>query len=311
MRSAWWLSLIMPAFLFSACIEAPLKDMHKVQIYIREAEKTTPHTLDLLFFEDGGLMKLDSYERIEKWDGAPIDGTSRTGGRKVVAIANYGEDRFAWSDILSYEGLGEKTMELMEENSSSPVMSGETETLAGRDKGCEIGLHPLLSKIRVNSLCADFHGRPYEGEKLKDVKVFLMNVHDRCKILSRKSEPSSWANYRERIYEDSIIYCDSGISISTAVVLPNISLYCYPNDISEETPETPLTRLVIEGTIGGNTYFYPINIPCLEGGKEYAFNITITKKGTSDPDTPADVGAVRFNQSVLPWKDGDEVLERF
>lgn len=301
----------MPAFLFSACFAAPLKDMHKVQIYIREVEKTTPHSLDLLFFEDGGLMKLDSYERIERWDGAPIAGTSGSGGRKIVAIANYGEDRFAWSDILSYEGLGRKAMELMEENPTSPVMSGETLTLAGRDKGCDIRLHPLLAKIRVNSISADFHGHPYEGEALKDVKVFLMNVHDRCKILSRKSEPSSWANYRERIYEDSIIFCDSGISVGTSVVFPSISLYCYPNDIAEETPETPLTRLVIEGTIGGDTYYYPINIPHLEGGKEYKYNITITRKGTSNPDTPADVGAVRFNQGVLPWNDTDEAIERF
>lgn len=309
-RSAWWLSLIMPAFLFSACSAAPLKDKHIMQIYIREAEKTTPSTLDLFFFEDGGLMKLDSYERIEKWDGFPIIGTSRTGGRRLVAVANYGDNRFSWSDILSYEGLGEKTMELMEEKPSLPVMSGETLTLAGRDRGCEMELSPLMARIRVNSLSADFHGRPYEGKPLEDVKVFLMNVHDRCRILSRASE-ASWANFRERIYEDSIIYCDSGISINASVAFPGIDLYCYPNDISEETPETPFTRLVIEGTIEGKTYYYPINIPRLEGGKEYAYDITITRKGTSDPDTPAEVGIVRFNQAVLPWNDGDETIERF
>ena len=308
--SAWWLSLITPAFLFSACSVAPLKEKHVVQIYIREAEKTTPHTLDLFFFEDGGMMKLDSYERIEKWDGLPLNGTSGTGGRLLVAIANYGEDRFSWSDILSYEGLGVKTMELMEESPSHPVMSGETVTLAGRDRGCEIGLSPLLARIRVNSICADFHGRPYEGEALKDVRVFLMNVHDRCKILSRESEPS-WANYRERVYEDSLIYCESGISVDVSVVFPKVVLYCYPNEITEETPENPFTRLVIEGTIEGETYYYPINIPNLEGGKEYAYNITITRKGTSDPDTSANVGMVRFNQNVLPWNDTDEKIERF
>lgn len=300
----------MPAFLFSACSAAPVRDKTTTQIYIREAEKTTPSTLDLFFFEDSGQMKLDSYERIEMWNGLSLNGTSGTGGRQVAAIANYGEDRFSWSDILSYEGLLSKTMELMEEVPSRPVMSGEDEILAGRDRSCTIELSPLMARIKINSLSADFYGKPYEGEELKDVKVFLMNVHDRCRILSRTSEPS-WANYREMIYEDYPIYCDPGVSLSTSVIFPGILLYCYPNVISEETPENPFTRLVIQGTIEGDTYYYPINIPLLEGGKEYAYNITITRTGTSDPDIPAIAGTVRFSQSVLPWNDSDEKTERF
>ena len=41
---------------------------------------------------------------------------------------------------------------------------------------------------------------------------------------------------------------------------PEICFLCYPNCAEDEGPGTPFTRLVIEGQIDGDTYYWPIDI---------------------------------------------------
>ena len=68
---------------------------------------------------------------------------------------------------------------------------------------------------------------------------------------------------------------------------------------------SPVTRLVIEGKLRGTTYYYPIDLPGLEADVQYRMDVTLTRAGTTDPDTPAAAGSIRLECQVLDW-DGRE-----
>ena len=48
-----------------------------------------------------------------------------------------------------------------------------------------------------------------------------------------------------------------------------------------------------------------IDLPGLEADVQYAMDVTITRAGTTDPDTPAVSGSIRLEGQVLDW-DGRE-----
>jgi hypothetical protein len=83
-------------------------------------------------------------------------------------------------------------------------------------------------------------------------------------------------------------------TINPSHTYPGVRLLCYPNLASEETLGTPFTRLVIEGKIQGETWYWPINVnrDCgtdhegIERNMRYIYDITIKSKGTKDPNTP-------------------------
>ena len=81
-------------------------------------------------------------------------------------------------------------------------------------------------------------------------------------------------------------------------------------------PGTPFTRLVIEGKIQGETFYWPLDINKEDGGygigrnERYIYDITITRKGTKDPDSPVRKEDIDINFNVEKWneKEGCEVI---
>lgn len=93
------------------------------------------------------------------------------------------------------------------------------------------------------------------------------------------------------------------------------ALYAYPNPtesrfengiyIGDEAGEWSIrpTRLVIETTLDGTKYYYPITLPALESNKTYEIeNLVITRPGSDDPDIPVVVYDVPFKISILGWE---------
>jgi hypothetical protein len=87
---------------------------------------------------------------------------------------------------------------------------------------------------------------------------------------------------------------------------PGISLLCYPNPAIEESPGSPHTRLVIEGVIDSQVYYWPVTINKGKGigrGEHYIFDILIRRKGVADPDTPIDDAGVNIRLRIKPWTE--------
>ena len=85
--------------------------------------------------------------------------------------------------------------------------------------------------------------------------------------------------------------------------------YCYPNPTVTETGSARFTRLVVEATLNGSKYYYPVNIT--GGGEGISSNklykvtqMTITGPGSLSPDTPVSKQNLTFNIEVLDWDNG-------
>ena len=306
--------LQLPAFLL-ACSELPdpVPQAHlpvrKVQIYINQSGKTTLHTLDLLFFQEGPLERLDAYQHYGAVSGSRVEGTSSGAARRMVAFSNCADDIYAWSDIRTYATLTGRKFRLEDDDPACPMMVGAVSLPAGSSRSCKVTLRPMLSRITVRSLACDFSERPYAGEKLVDVRAYLTYASRECHPLDTADRPSSWLN-AGRLNEaetaglphPEFVLADVTPSLGGRIY-PKLDFYCYANPADGTVFGQPVTRLVLEGKLRGTTYYYPIDLPGLEADVQYNLNITLTRTGTSDPDIPAAAGTILLQSEVLDWDE--------
>ena len=308
-RGAFW---HLPAFLFLACSpqalpEEPAPTARKAQIYIYPAGKTSIQGLDLLFFQDAPLYRLDAYQHLDGVTGNRVTGTSSTAARKVVILSNYPQDTYAWSGIRSLESLHDLPFRLDDEDPAAPMLYGESE--AG-SMGAVV-LRPMLAKVTLRSVACDFSGRAYAGERLQDVRAYLTYASQECRPFAPADRPVSWLN-AGRLDESAtaaLAHPETVLRSLTASlggrIYPAADFHCYPNPSDGSEFGSPVTRLVIEGKLRGTTYYYPIDLPGLEADVQYRMDVTLTRTGTTDPDTPAVSGSIRLESQVLDWDGRD------
>lgn len=287
-------------------------------------------TLDVFFFNADRLKRLDSFQRFEGNKLSNIEAASREGNKIISVIANSPLSLEEYSCVKSYDDLNQICCNLAEDSPAYPVMYAETSVRSGHEHICNMTLEPLLAKISIGTICCDFHSRPYSGEKLKNVKIYLTNVCGRYPVGCAEPEvPEEIMNYGGLKQEDIEKMQDSGMlayditdDIGENVVPLDIDLYCYQNTVKEETLGTPFTKLVIEGELLGEKTYYPIEIN--RGGwgvnsdstgvwrnTNYCYDITITRRGVPDPDlsiTPTDITCVL---SVKDWNEKERRDLRF
>lgn len=271
---------------------------------------------DVFIFMNDRLRRLDSYQRVS---GNRVKVASRTGERLLVAIANPHRDMDSWRWINSYEALLEESIQLSTDNPDLPAMTGEAIIQAGSETCYEIGMDRLMSQICINTLRADFLGTEYENEDLTDVRIYLTNVNAECNFIhGDDSSPGHIVNFGafDETAANSFAHKEMLIhqieKVSAKGIPDPIRLFCYPCDHIAETSGSPFTRLVIEGRIRGNLYYYPITInrePFGRGGIErnaiYLYDITINRAGTPDPDIPVNGMQVKVTGKIVPWNEKD------
>ncbi len=316
---------MLPAFLYGCASVTenicPFEDYPATKVTIT-GHPAEVSSLDIFVFNDDAMQKLDCYQRIDDmavWKGLVV---SSSGKRMVTALANFPHDRGYWYNLDSRSYLRKMHAFLDQEAEETPLMIGEASLDTSCDPSIEnLGLTPLAGRIILNSICCDFGGKAYSGEKLTDVKIYLTNVNAECAILEEgTSLPKRIINSGKLMEDDLESFREPGLimqkipeSIGTEVIYPDISLMCYQSNHQDETPGTPYTRLVIEGRISGQTYYWPINInrdgseePGIWRGRCYSYDVKITRKGTSDPDIPVRITDIIINQEVKEWKEKEE-----
>ena len=278
-------------------------------------------TLDIFAFEDDLFRRLDSYQRLEYL----IDDTaaiSSTGGEKIFFFCmNSGRNRYEWSDICSYASLKDIYCELEDEQPCRYTMTAEA-TITSGERNVEIELKPLACKVSIKALGCDFSGTPYASASLKGIRIYMINVSASCPILCTESyHPVRIINSGMLDYDDlkkfrdpDIIYKNVGKEIFMNTIYPDICFLCYPNSPVEESPGSPYTRLVIEGNIDSETYYWPITINPVEGmqrGYKYTYDILIRRKGVTDPDIPIDLSNDEIKLTIKPWIEKDDYTVGF
>ena len=292
----------LPAF-FSSCAPVPGNgdaSLHGRQIYIQCAKNPTPEAVDLFFFDTAGVQILDAWQRVTLEEGLPVYGLSASGVRRLAVLSATAKDTSRWLDIRTYADLCKRTLHLPDDSPEQPFLAGETLLEDAQTRETHIEMHPLLTKISLRSLACDFRSRPYEGKSFRCLTIYLSYAGVECHPLGAGAgKPLSWIS--------------AGWADSTAIKeypRPEMLLQEGCGDVGEE--RMPLERvfycyageqlrLVLGGTLEADECYYPIPLPHLLPGNEYRLDITLTRKGSPDPDTPTETGAVQIDLITVPW----------
>ena len=280
--------------------------------------------LDIFVFEDDRMQRLDCYLRLEDfsmWKGGVVSGS---GDRIISFVTGIQKKKEDWTGITSRAALEKVTVNLEDESRDAAVMSGET-------TGSTVELIPVSSQICLERLSCDFTGKPYSDNSISEVKVYLTNVNASCGILSSgEIFPTRIINQGRLSEEDLTGFKDKSLvchhvkdPVGKSDSWTPIDFLCYPNNASEEGPGTPFTRLVIEGKVDGKTFYWPVDINRgkkqgfereghgIDRGRRYVFDITITGKGVSDPDTPVSSDFIDINFKIKEWEEKEDYAVLF
>lgn len=292
---------------------------NRYSVKTHHAVKGSP--LDIFAFEDDRFRRLDSYQRIDDFHGTDVSVAS-TGGEKIFFICADGQrNRYEWSDIASYHSLKDIYCDLENETHERRAMTGECMSSAG-DTDVSAELKPLSCEVVLDAICCDFSGTPYAGAVIRNVKAYLTNVNASCPLLSSgESGPARIINAGMLVTSDVGRFRDQSIIVQEIVpelgkstVFPHLEFLCYPNSPAEESPGCPFTRLVIEGVIGSDTYYWPVTVndgKGLERGCRYVYDIFIRRKGVTDPDLPIVPTFIDIDMKRKPWEEKEEYTVGF
>lgn len=222
--------------------------------------------MDVFVFEDDRLSALDSYTCVDDYGLEPLTVPSSGGAKIVVALANYHMDKDLASWIGSLSELEAVACEFCSDNPDTPVMTGTGRFTAGTDRSCQVTLSPLMSRVEISSLRCEI-----SGASLKELKVYLTGVSNRAKLLQQDGFlPSEILNHLDLNEKDllklpysSMVYryLGNGTKDSGGTEFGMATLYCYPNQASDNTMGSPQTTLVIEGLLNGSPrrWTIPVN----------------------------------------------------
>lgn len=284
-----------------------------VKLEVRESAENISF-IDALVFEDDETMILDSFQRLPYIAGEDVDIGSSEGQKVVFMCANPQWESSHWYYIYSFAGLEKTKATLEKERRDSPLMTGTQRITAGEDGGGSIGLRRLRSEIRIDSFSYDFSGKPYDGEKIEEMRAYLINVNASCSITADgEIIPERIINQGRLIDADVNGFHEKGIIVQDLSGDSNnsdISLLCYPNCSGTESIGTPCTRLVIEGRIGNDIWYWPINVKVARNCT-YSYRIRITGKGSTDPDIPVSHNILETDLEVMEWEGKEEYSVSF
>ena len=151
--------------------------------------------------------------------------------------------------------------------------------------------------------------------------IYLINVNGSCpysQVSTASTDNGLWYNRQKYVSGE----CNALISdrfdspvtlqLSADTVTPYTTshyLYCYPNptatDSSADSWSHRYTRLVVETTLAGKTYYYPVNIPAPAANTLYQItNMKITGLGSDSPDKLVEKGTISVSITVTDWSTG-------
>ena len=309
----------------------PDKGLEEIHLDVKSPETAKLQYYDIFVFNDDLMGRLDAYTRLPYKGDYLVYTLSRNGNKKIAVVANSPEEKYSWAKVNSWKSLEESFLSLENEDPQFPVMTGSCKIQGSPYNHRKMDLHPMMAKIRLKSLTCDFSGTPLSGKRLEEGRCYLTNVCSRYPVLCDKiHSPTSYINqghYRQedmdRFRSESMLYHEFGKAIGSSSSILDLDFYCYPNIVERPGLAHPYTRMVIEGKIDGNTYYYPIDLKMpvlfspeaedgvakgIDGGCEYELDIVLTRPGTLDPDTAISREVSIIKMTIRNWDEKDKQI---
>lgn len=255
-----------------------------------------------VFNEDGTQVEASAQSST-----SDVEVSVSIGTKIVAAVVNYPGSLSSFTGVDELESI----ISTLQDNRSSLVMYGKTAAIAvTASSNVDVNVSRLVSRVKIGKIINALTG-PHAGQDIDVNAVYLVNVAGDASLgvaCGNTYEPSAWYNKRRNATSvDGLVSEDCDFTIGAADEYEtDMTFYCCPNptltDSSSEAWCPRFTRLVVEATIAGKTWYYPISVPALRSNHSYEIpSLTITRLGSTDPDVPVEVGTAGFNVVVNEW----------
>jgi hypothetical protein len=211
------------------------------------------------------------------------------------------------------------TTSLSDNGPTSLVMVGGTTATISSSTSVTIPVTRIVARLSIAKITNSFSAVAYQSKSFVITKIYAINVAGSNNYGLTAGTPATgdtWYNKMgyssnatdamtyEAISGGTIAYGSSNISVHYFYVYPNGNA-----DSQSMTWSARYTRLVIEATLDGTTYYYPIDMPSLESNKKYDITeLVITRPGSFSPDTPVATGTLSATISISDWITGDSKI---
>ena len=270
--------------------------------------EATVNDLQVFVFRKG-KDELDAYGNVKSATQLSISCT--TGEKDVIAIVNAPDMK----DVATKSALLAKVSQLSNNSLTNFEMIGSTTATVPAESGITIAVDRLAARVVIKKITRDFTSPALQAVDFTIDAIYLVNAAGDLNF-GKDGAPSKWYNTAKNKSELATLLVDT----PAAAVANKEShatahyFYAYPNLNSTED-EIVDTRLVVETTLDGRKYFYPINMPKMDSNKSYEINeLKITRPGSDDPDKPIVIVDQDFKITVNDWTvelvngDGNVIL---
>lgn len=283
------------------------------------ANETAVSSLQVFVFRENGVL-----EAYGKSDGSKVTAECTSGMKTIVALANAADI----TDISDKASLDMKVSRL-EDNRDAFVMYGSySAEITSASGTVTVPVTRLVARISIQKITNRLSLPQYSNSSVLIKKIYLINVagdmiygdtgeygHDK----SVKSDyvPSVWLNKGKCDGDGDMPALLSSGELKSASAAHGSSytashyFYCYPNPASSDASvpdgKSGYTRLVVEVSVEGRVFYYPVSIPGIENNHTYNISeLVITKLGSEDPNVPVSYDSASFSITVNPWESGSD-----
>jgi len=264
------------------------------------------NNLQIYVFDDGGLQ----IEAYAKGEGSSLTAKVALGRKTVAALVNAPEcvGCYTLAELKAYAS------DLNENTPSNFVMFGYDSVDVQASTTVSVNVNRLAARVVIGKITNAIDVEQYKNEAISLNKIYLINAGGVTTLGNGGFMDISRYYFKRGITSTSgnipslLLKTYNAQSISKgASYTASASLYCYPNiatsDSNSETWSARYTRLVVETTIAGKTWYYPITIDQeIKSNTSYEIpELKITRLGSTSPDVPLVIGDAQFTVNVEEW----------
>ncbi|MBR4775645.1 MAG: hypothetical protein IK008_06070 [Bacteroidales bacterium] len=298
-----YLLIGLSSLLLPACIK-PAEEPSQVSVSFRLSREETKVTGASYMQESAVIrwsvfvfdVRTGGFRYGSSADAAPVVFSLQAGRvYRCLALANYpltGPGALDPASVSSAEDLTEKVAGLDDNEPGKLLMYGESMLMPVPGEGEKtILVRRLVSRLEVRDISVDFSSCPeWTGKTLLLRHLYITNAYKTTRygedVTSVSPARSSWYNSlgwhgggdvsasMDALLGDR----DLNVAIDESHPYSAVhSFYFYPNPVEEDSYRTDSwtprhTRLVLEASVDGETYYYPIDIP--PAGRNSVFSAT-------------------------------------
>ena len=257
--------------------------------------EATVNSLQVFVFRSGA-DELDAYGTVASASELTISCT--TGEKDIYALVNAPDLKA----IATKTDLLATVSELSNNRTDNFEMIGTATATVPEALGITVNVDRLASRVVIKKITRNFTSDALKAVDFSIDAIYLVNAAGDLNY-GKDGEPTKWYNEGSNKSEQATLLVDTpsaavinGESHSTAHYF-----YAYPN-LNSGDDAVADTRLVVEATLDGRKYYYPVTMPKMESNKSYEINeLTITRPGSDDPDTPIEITDQDFKIQVNDW----------